>query len=219
MDYRVEELARAAGLSVDTIRYYQKLGLIEPPEKSGRTAVYADAHLTRLDEIAKLSEEGFTLSQIARLSDHPDDLLLAALRSDDEELFDRDQLVSRTGIDAQLIDLAIDAGLIRPRTSTTEEPGRFGQDSVAMLEAASTILATGLPLDDLIAIAVEHASHVEAVVDNAIDTFNRHLPAGTDAPAAVAQLIPAVSELVAQHFRHTLIDRASTRLQPSQVTR
>jgi DNA-binding transcriptional MerR regulator len=216
MDYRVEELAQMAELSVDTIRYYQKLGLLEPPAKQGRTAVYGDAHRARLDEIVRLSEDGFTLAQIGRLTEHPDDVLLGALRADDDELLDRRELASRSTIDKELVDLAIDAGLIRSRGTEGEQ---FGLDAVTMLEAASTILSSGLPLDDLIAIAVEHAGHVENVVDNAIDTFSRHLRAGTDPAVAVSQLVPAVSELVAQHFRHTLVDRASARLQSAETTR
>ena len=35
---RVEQLAGRAELSVDTVRYYQKLGLLHPPLKEGRVA-------------------------------------------------------------------------------------------------------------------------------------------------------------------------------------
>ena len=216
MDYRVEELARDAALSVDTIRYYQKIGLLEPPLKQGRTAIYGPAHRARLGEIAQLSEDGFTLAQIGRLAHHPDDRLLEALRTGDGEHVSRDELAERSGIGRDLVDLAVDAGLIR---SLDNDPERFGAEATSMLEAAATILASGLPLDDLIAIAVDHASHVETVVDNAIETFTRHLPANTDPAAAVEQLVPAVSELVAQHFRHTLIDRATARLQSVEVSR
>jgi DNA-binding transcriptional MerR regulator len=213
MEYRVEQLAGTTGLSVDTIRYYQKLGLVEAPAKRGRTAVYDETHKRRLEEIAQLSDDGFTLAQIARLADHPDDRLLDALKGHDAETYTRDELANRGGIERSLVDLAIDAGLIR----ATADQDHFGADAVAMLGAASTILASGLPLDDLISIAVDHASHVEHVVDNAIDTFSRHLPANIDPAEAVADLVPAVSELVAQHFRHTLVDRATARLH-SEVT-
>ncbi len=36
--WRVEALAAEAGISVDTVRYYQKLGLLHPPERQGRVA-------------------------------------------------------------------------------------------------------------------------------------------------------------------------------------
>ena len=37
---RVEELARQASVSVDTIRFYQKRQLLPPPEREGRIAWY-----------------------------------------------------------------------------------------------------------------------------------------------------------------------------------
>lgn len=216
MDYRVEELASSAALSVDTIRYYQKLGLLDPPDRQGRVAVYGDAHRDRLAEIAALSAKGFTLSQISRLSNHPDDRLLDALRADsDPELIDRSELAARSGLDSALVELAIDAGLVRHDSSS---PDKFGNEAVDMLEAASTILDSGLPIDELIAVAVEHAAHVEGVIDSAIELFRRHLPPDADPAETVAELVPAVSELVAQHFRHTLLDRAGRRLMASDLS-
>ena len=32
VSFRVDALASEAGLSVDTVRYYQKIGILEPPE-------------------------------------------------------------------------------------------------------------------------------------------------------------------------------------------
>ena len=215
MSFRVEELAVDAALSVDTIRYYQKIGLLDPPEREGRVAVYSAAHRARLDEIARLSDEGFTLAQIARLSDHPDDRLLSALRQDDTEVISRSELADRAEIEPELVELAIDAGLVR---STDASGDTFGPDAVEMLTSARTILATGLPIDALVALAVDHASHVEGIVDTAIDLFRRHLPDDTDPATAITELVPAVSALVAQHFRHTLVDRATARLQTEEVT-
>ena len=37
-EFRVEELARRADASVDTIRFYQKRGLLMPPRREGRVA-------------------------------------------------------------------------------------------------------------------------------------------------------------------------------------
>ena len=48
MDYRVEELAAKAGLSVDTVRYYQARGLLPPPTRSGRVGWYHQEHLERV---------------------------------------------------------------------------------------------------------------------------------------------------------------------------
>ena len=66
---RVEELAAQAGTSVDTIRYYQGMGLLPPSTKDGRTARYGAEHLSRLTTIRTLADDGFTLAQIKRLID------------------------------------------------------------------------------------------------------------------------------------------------------
>src|SRR5437016_13423435 len=67
MEYRVEELARAAQVSVDTIRFYQAKRLLPPPRRIGRVAIYDDDHLERLREIRRLQERGFTLGVIGRI--------------------------------------------------------------------------------------------------------------------------------------------------------
>ncbi|MFD1049500.1 MerR family transcriptional regulator, partial [Kibdelosporangium lantanae] len=46
-EYRIDDLARVSGVSVRNIRVYQDRGLLPSPGRSGRTAVYTDAHLSR----------------------------------------------------------------------------------------------------------------------------------------------------------------------------
>ena len=58
MHYGVEELARAVGVSVDTLRYYQAQKLLPPPTRAGRRAVYGTRHLERLRRIRRLQSEG-----------------------------------------------------------------------------------------------------------------------------------------------------------------
>ena len=48
MDFRVAELADAAGVGVDTVRFYQARGLIPPPLRRGRFAIYTRDHLERI---------------------------------------------------------------------------------------------------------------------------------------------------------------------------
>lgn len=54
MSYRVEELAAEAGVSVDTIRYYQAKGLLPSPVRVGRVGWYGDDHVARLARIRRL---------------------------------------------------------------------------------------------------------------------------------------------------------------------
>jgi DNA-binding transcriptional MerR regulator len=67
-EYRMEELAKEAGITVRTLRFYRERGLIPPPRREGRIAWYDDHHLARLRTIAALLERGHTLNGIADLA-------------------------------------------------------------------------------------------------------------------------------------------------------
>src|SRR2546421_13033624 len=69
MEYRIEQLARAAGVAVDTIRFYQGKGLLDSPRRDGRITWYSDGHLDRLRRIRELQQRGFTLTVIRRFLD------------------------------------------------------------------------------------------------------------------------------------------------------
>ncbi len=65
---RIGELANAAGVNVETVRYYQRLGLIElPPRPAGGTRRYPASALARLRFIRRAKEIGFSLKDIALL--------------------------------------------------------------------------------------------------------------------------------------------------------
>lgn len=66
-EYRLDELARQAGVASTTVRLYQTKGLLPPPRLEGRTGWYGDAHLSRLRLIARLQGEGYSLAGIADL--------------------------------------------------------------------------------------------------------------------------------------------------------
>ncbi len=68
-EYRMAELARLAGITVRTLRFYRERKLIPPPRREGRIAWYDDHHLARLRTIAALLERGHTLNGIAELAD------------------------------------------------------------------------------------------------------------------------------------------------------
>jgi MerR family mercuric resistance operon transcriptional regulator len=66
-------LARAGDVGVETVRYYQRRGLLETPERSGGTGQtggirrYGDADVRRLRFIRSGQAAGFTLEQISEL--------------------------------------------------------------------------------------------------------------------------------------------------------
>ena len=64
----IGRLARAAGVNIETIRYYQRRGLLATPRKplSG-VRRYSSEILTRLRFIKRAQELGFTLREITEL--------------------------------------------------------------------------------------------------------------------------------------------------------
>ena len=223
MDYRVEDLAAAAGLRVDTVRFYQAQGLLERPRRVGRIAVYEERHLERLRRIRALSGEGFSLAQIRRLltkeaSRTKDEPLLVALEAErrGERSYSRAALAAEAGVPESLIAAVVTAGLMQPVEIDGEE--HFGESDLRMARSALAILQAGLPIDKLLRLAVRHARNVADVCDEAIDLFDEHVrksgPAAGD-PEGITRvyrdMLPQVTRLVALHFQRTLVNQALER--------
>jgi DNA-binding transcriptional MerR regulator len=66
-EYRIGELAREAGITVRTLRYYQERKLLPPPRRAGRIGWYSQAHMIRLRIIGQLLDRGHTLGGIGEL--------------------------------------------------------------------------------------------------------------------------------------------------------
>jgi len=72
--YTLEQLADAAGMTARNVRAYQSRGLLQPPIRRGRSAVYDGYHLARLKQIRRLRELGVPLRLIADAATRGDDL-------------------------------------------------------------------------------------------------------------------------------------------------
>jgi len=59
--------ARAGGVGVETVRYYQRRGLLPTPRKTGGIHRYGDDDLRRLHFIRTAQGAGFTLEEIGEL--------------------------------------------------------------------------------------------------------------------------------------------------------
>lgn len=72
----IGEMARATGTKVETIRYYERIGLLPPPARTdGNYRAYARHHLERLSFIRRGRDLGFSLDavrELLRLSDDPE---------------------------------------------------------------------------------------------------------------------------------------------------
>lgn len=76
MGLKIGELARATGTNIETVRYYERIGLLPAAERtSANYRSYDPNHLDRLNFIRHARGLGFTLTDIRSmlsLSDQPD---------------------------------------------------------------------------------------------------------------------------------------------------
>lgn len=95
----IGELARRAGCKVQTVRYYEGVGLIPPaPRSSGGQRRYRQADVQRLGFIRHARELGFPLETIARLlalAAHPEDSCQAVEQLVREQLVQVDRRIQQ----------------------------------------------------------------------------------------------------------------------------
>ena len=80
MTYSTKQLADLAGVTIRTLRYYDKIGLLKPTRNPNNDyRQYTQAEVNRLQVIRFLQLFEMPLSQIKQLLDGPTDQLTAAL--------------------------------------------------------------------------------------------------------------------------------------------
>jgi DNA-binding transcriptional MerR regulator len=230
--YRVDQLAAAADVSVDTVRYYQSRGLLPAPDREGRVAWYGSEHVERIREIRSYQRRGLTLAAIERIvdGDHPSvdgDLALAvaAARSvgePEEELVPLDEFAQRSGVPASLIQAVEREGIQLGRPVDGEV--RYTTNDVEMVRGALRLLEFGLPLGELLSLARDTNDAMVALAQRAVALFDEHVrepirdtaasdeDAASQLVAAFDTLLPTVTNLVANHFRRVVLAAAEERL-------
>ncbi|ORE97018.1 helix-turn-helix domain-containing protein [Aurantimonas sp. 22II-16-19i] len=67
-EFSIGRLSERTGVNIETIRYYEKVGLLPPPPRTeGGHRLYLEGHLRRLVFIRRSRELGFTLDEIRNL--------------------------------------------------------------------------------------------------------------------------------------------------------
>ncbi|MEY4708699.1 MAG: hypothetical protein RJB58_2422 [Pseudomonadota bacterium] len=66
-DMTIAGFARAGGVGVETVRYYQRRGLLAQPPRGGGIRRYGEGDLRRLQFIRSAQSAGFTLDEITEL--------------------------------------------------------------------------------------------------------------------------------------------------------
>jgi DNA-binding transcriptional MerR regulator len=229
--YRVEQLASACDVSVDTVRYYQSRGLLPPPEREGRIAWYRQEHADRIREVRSLQRKGLTLTAIKRTLDDDSERVdadlaaaVAAARGErtDEELLTLEEFSARSGVPASLIQAVEREGISFGRP--VDGDIRYTSADIQTVRGALRLLEYGLPLGDLLELAREANIAMVALAERAVALFDDHVrkpirdTASSDEEAAAQlveafdTLLPAVTDLVASHFRRVLLSTAEEHL-------
>lgn len=76
----VKVAAEITGLTIKGIRYYEKIGLVKPPSRSGNGyRFYSEEDIFRLQQIRFYREQEFSLEEIAEILAAPDDQMRSML--------------------------------------------------------------------------------------------------------------------------------------------
>ncbi|MEV3909609.1 MerR family transcriptional regulator [Streptomyces canus] len=176
-EYRMEELARLAGITVRTLRFYRERKLIPPPRREGRIAWYDDHHLARLRTIAALLERGHTLTGIAELAEALDhgrdvaDVLGVAPPTEEEPVrLTPEELAARF------------EGEVTPENlAAAMELGYLGTDgdeivhiSRRLLDVSSELVREGIPLGEVLAAGKRVREHVDDLAEMFAALVLRH---------------------------------------------
>jgi DNA-binding transcriptional MerR regulator len=169
---KVGEIARRAGVSVPTVHFYLREGLLPPaPKKTSRNMAYYDeSYVARIRLIRRLQDERrlplrvirALLTEAGEASDG--DGLLEVVLAEARALpslelsargatLERAALVTRTGVDPLELDELEALGLIAPKGAGKR--ARYGGDDVGIVSAVSRVRALGFsrelfPTSDLV---------------------------------------------------------------------
>ena len=157
--WRIDELAQQAGLTVDTIRYYAREGLLDAPERSGRHKLYGPEHLDRLGRIRDLQAQRFSLAAIKALlnADRPGlEGLFASHGS-----YSLEDLVAKSGLDADLVGRLRDIGLLAEPEALGHEV--YDDSDLGLLKAVVELREIGMTEDILIELGAIYVRHFRAL--------------------------------------------------------
>ena len=192
--WRIDDLAHEAAITVDTIRYYAREGLMPAPTPAGRHRLYGDRHLDRLRRIKELQERRFSLAAIRAIveTNRPgiDDLFAGSGRT-----FTLDELVERSGVPADLVEQLRGIDLL-------PDPTGFGRDAydetdLQLLEAIAELRDIGMPPEVLVELGAIYVRNFKVLQREVLDMF-----AGKTHPEWDPQLRTAIQDLSAKAGPH-----------------
>ncbi len=220
-EYRVQELARQAGITVELLRSYQSKGLLPPPRHEGRVAWYGARHVERLRLIRDLKDRGYSLRMIERAVGHgaeqPEDTALAAVEVPEERLT-LAQLAERTRVPPSMLRSLEGSGVLRPRHSGRER--WYTEADVRAVRMLLSLLGGGLPMEEFMRVASTQIDTAQEVADGAVQLFMKYargplLDAGLShreeaerMVAALRLMMHAATALMTYNFQRMVLSSA-----------
>jgi len=175
----IDQLAARVGMTVRNIRAYASRGLLPPPRLRGRTGLYDEEHLARLQTVQEMLAEGYTLAAVERvLGDAPAGVtapamalhkaLLTPWLPEEPEIIERAALEAQAGapIDEELLALLAELGVVQPLPD-----GRLEVRSPSLLRAGLQVVALGIPPDRVVAAQQQVAEHAQAAARLYVELF------------------------------------------------
>lgn len=227
-EYRLDELARRAGVATTTVRLYQAKGVLAPPRLEGRTGWYDDTHLSRLRLIARLQGEGYSLAGIADLlAQWEQGRSLDAVLGVEAELdalvgevhaavLDPAEVLRRFpdgSMTPEVLQRAAALGLARPTPD-----GRIRVADRRFLETGAALAHLGIPTEVILDEWEALVAHTDDIAARFIAVFEAHLaPAdwqaglGSDQARELAQTLARL-QATARHVLAAAFDASVARL-------
>ena len=204
-EYRIGELAREAGITVRTLRYYRERKLLPAPRREGRIGWYSQAHLDRLRVIGQLLGRGHTLGGIGELLSAWEqgydlaDLLgferaMTAPWSDEVPVPVTVTDLS-TLLGDQLTDEVLDEAI---RLGYLDVGGDLVHVSGRLLDTVTVLVREGIPLPAILAAARELQAGLDTIASLFLDLVLTQVPGrggGAPPPHQITRLAQAIERL------------------------
>ncbi len=95
--FAIAMAAELAGMHPQTLRQYDRLGLVSPTRTAGQSRRYSMRDVVQLREIARLSGEGLNLEGIRRILDLENEVISLRARVRELETALADEMLARPG--------------------------------------------------------------------------------------------------------------------------
>ena len=198
----VEELSERTGISVRNLRFYTTRGMVPPPTKRGRSAVYGREHVARFELLQELQAHGLTLAAIERFFEGiPADATaehialqratLRPLAGTEQVLVTRKELDARAG--RKLSPAALES-LTRLGGVAPADGGKYAVTE-ARFRSSLHLLDLGVPADLVLACEDVYRRHSKAMAEELEVLFRETVwPAYKAGDVGAEQVVAMVSD-------------------------